>query len=136
MFGCGIEKMCRPLGEILRIGPTGTHQRPIEMMLDHPLKGPGLRALQRIQAAIEIEAVFSLNVGADEGRVRDLLAFVIDVRQLSIWRSGRERLLLAVGETGHLELDLGLGHERADFRQAETSAEAVENDHRKLLALL
>ena len=84
MFGCGFEKMRRSLGKILRIGPAGTHQRPIEMMLDHPLKGPGLGALQRVQTVVEIEAVLSLKMGADEAGVRDPLAIVVDVRQLSL----------------------------------------------------
>jgi hypothetical protein len=37
------------------------------MMLDHPLERPGLRAFAQVKAGIEIEAIFALDMGADEG---------------------------------------------------------------------
>jgi hypothetical protein len=67
MLGRSVEEMRRPLGEIVRIDPPRADQRPINMMLDHPLERPGLRAFAQVKAGIEIEAIFALDMGADEG---------------------------------------------------------------------
>jgi hypothetical protein len=103
-------------------------------MLDHPLDRPRLRALRGIEPGIEIETVFALDMGADEGLVRDHVAMIIDIGHLPLGRGIRQREHLAVWQSGHLELYLGLGDEGADFRQAETFAKPVENDHRKHLS--
>ena len=57
------------------------------------------------------------------------LGLVVDIGQLPLGRGRRHRLLLAVGEPGHLQLDFGLGHKRADFRQAEAGAKAIKGNH-------
>jgi hypothetical protein len=67
MLGRAVEEMRRPLGEIVGIDPSRADQRPIDMMLDHPLERLGLRAFAQVKAGIEIEAIFALDVGADEG---------------------------------------------------------------------
>ena len=58
-----------------------------------------------------------------------LSAVIDDIGQLSLGRGRRHRLLLAIGQARHLQLDFGLGHKRADFRQAEAGAKAIERDH-------
>jgi hypothetical protein len=68
-------------------------------------------------------------MGADEGRIGDALTVVVDVRQLALGGSRRHRPLLAVGKACHFQLDLRLGDEGADFRQAEAWAKAIEGDH-------
>src|SRR3954471_20469219 len=97
MLRPGVEKLRRPLREILRVKPATADQRRIEVMFNHPLKGPGLGALQRIQASVKVKTVFPLNVDADEGGICNPLAIVINVGQLSLWRGWRQGRLLAVG---------------------------------------
>src|SRR6266540_2739118 len=41
-----VKEMRRTLGKIVAIDPARADQRPIDMVLDHPLEGPGLRALR------------------------------------------------------------------------------------------
>jgi hypothetical protein len=77
------------------------------MMFDHPLQGPGQRALQRAEA-------------------------VVDTRQWSLWGGGPVCRLLAAG---HVQPDLALDDEGVDFRRAEGGAEAVDNDHGRLVSL-
>ena len=76
MLGRAIEEMRRPLGKIFGIDPARTDQRPIDVMLDHSLERPGLRALLQIEAGIEIEAVFALDMRANEGRIGNVAAVV------------------------------------------------------------
>src|SRR5262245_38365943 len=102
------------------------------MMLDHALECPGLRPYLAVEAGVEIKPVFALDMRADEGGIGDPLAIILDVRQLPFWRGRRHGPLLAIGEPCHLELDLGLGHERTDFRQTEACAKAVKGDHASL----
>jgi len=129
VFRCAVEEMRRPLGEIVRIDPARADQSPIDMVLDHALECPGLRAFALAKARVEIEAVFLLDMRADEGRIGDAPPFIVDIGQLPLGRCRRHRPLFAIGKPGHPELDLGLGHERADFRQAEACAKTVEGDH-------
>ena len=105
-------------------------------MLDHALERPGLRARLQRQRGVEIEAIFALDMGANEGGIGDALALVVDERQLPLGRGRRHRPFLAIGKTRHLELDFGLGHKRADFRQAEAGAKAIKRDHAKSPDLL
>ena len=121
--------MRRALGKILGIDPARADQRPIDVVLDHPLERPGLRARLQTERRVEIEAVFAFDMRANEGGVGNGLGLVVDIGQLALGRGRRHGLLLAVGEPGHLQLDLGLGHKRADFRQTETGAKAIEGNH-------
>ncbi len=125
----GIEEMRRPLGEIFTVDPARADQRPIDMVFDHPLECPGLRARLQRQRRVEIETVFGFEMGADEGGISDGLSLVDDVGQLPLGRGRRPCLLLAIGKTGHFELDFGLGHKGADFRQAEPGAKAIKGNH-------
>ena len=61
--------------------------------------------------------------------IGDAFRLVDDVGQLPLGRGRRHGLFLAIGKAGHLQLDLGLGHKRADFRQAESGAKAIERNH-------
>src|SRR3546814_14296840 len=75
LFRSGVEKARRAGGEILRRNPAEPRHRPAEVVFQHALDGPAFRALARIQPGIEVEAVFALDMGADEGAVgHDLLA--------------------------------------------------------------
>ena len=129
MLGRAVEEMRRPLGEILGIDPARADQRPIDVVLDHPLERPGLRALLQIKPGIEIEAIFAFDMGANEGGIGDALAVIVDIGQLSLGGGRRHRPLLAVGKPRHFQLDLGLGHKRADFGQAEAGAKAIKGNH-------
>src|SRR5258708_37146271 len=124
--------MRRPLGKVRIVDPARADQPPIDMVLDHPLKRPGLRARLQAEGRVEVKAVFGFEMGANEGRIGDAFDLVDDIGQLPLGRSRRPRLLLAVGQAGHLELDLGLGHERTDFRQAEAGAEAIKRNHARV----
>ena len=132
MRGCSVEEMRRPLGKVDGIDPARSNQRPINVMLDHPLERPGLRPLPQIKTGVEIEAVFGLNVRPNEGGVCNALGIIDDIGQLALGRGRRHRPLLAIAKPGHFQLDFGLGHERADFRQAESGAKSVEGDHARL----
>ena len=99
------------------------------MVLDHPLIGPGLRARLQAERGVEVETVFAFDMRANESGIGNALGLVDDIGQLPLGGTGRPCLLLAIGKTGHLELDFGLGHKRADFGQAKSGAEAVETDH-------
>ena len=46
VLGRAVEEMRRALGEIVRIDPARADQRPIDVVLDHALERPGLRALR------------------------------------------------------------------------------------------
>ena len=99
------------------------------MVLDHPLEGPGLRPRLQAERRVEIETVFGLQMRANEGGIGDRLGVIDDIGQLPLRRGRRLGLLLAIGKTGHLQLDLGFGHKGADLRQAETGAEAIKGNH-------
>ena len=99
------------------------------MVLDHPLEGPGLRTRLQAERGIEIEAVFGFQMRANERRIGDGLGVIDDIGQLPLRRGRRLGPLLAIGKTGHLQLDLGFGHKGADLRQAEAGAEAIKGNH-------
>ncbi len=117
------------LGEIIGIDPAHADQRPVEVMLDHPLDRPGLSALGEIETPIEIDVIFAFDIGADKGGVGNALSAVIDIGHLPFRRILRPCRLLLIGQAGHLELDFRLGNERADFRQAKACTCAVKDDH-------
>ncbi len=45
MLGGAIEEMRGPFCKVFSIDPARTDQCPIDMVLDHPLERPGLRAV-------------------------------------------------------------------------------------------
>jgi hypothetical protein len=47
-------------------------------MFDHAFERPGLRALLQIKWRVEIEAVFALDMCADERRIGDRIGLVLD----------------------------------------------------------
>src|SRR5260370_18051003 len=104
-------------------------------MLDHPFERPSLRARLQTERRVEIKSVFAFDMRANEGGIGDALVLVDDIGQLSLGRAGRYRLFLAIGEACHLQLDFGLGHKRADFRQTKTGAKAIEANHEELQSL-
>ena len=64
-----VEEMGRTLFEIHIVHPAVLDQREIEMVLEHALDRPGLRAFCMGQPGIEIEIVRALDMAADEGRI-------------------------------------------------------------------
>ena len=57
----------------------------IEVLLTHFFDRPGRGLLLRGQTSVEIEAVFFLDVKADEGRIGNDHALIVDIGQLSLW---------------------------------------------------
>src|SRR5258708_13770515 len=104
-------------------------------MLDHPFERPSLRARLQTERRVEMKFGFGFDMRANEGGIGDALVLVDDIGQLSLGRAGRYRLFLAIGEACHLQLDFGLGHKRADFRQTKTGAKAIEGNHEELQSL-
>ena len=60
-----VEEMRRPLGKIVGIDPARADQRPIDMVLDHPLERPGLRARLQAERRVEVETVFGSRYGRE-----------------------------------------------------------------------
>src|SRR5260221_13941374 len=104
-------------------------------MLDHPFERPGLRARLQTERRVEIKSVFAFDMRANEGGIGDALVLVDDIGQLSLGRAGRYRLFLAIGKAGHLHLDFGLGHKRADFRKTKAAAKPIEGNLEELRSL-
>ena len=119
-------------GEILVIHPARMDQREIEMIFQHALDRPGLRALFGRKALVEIEGVFLLDMGANKCRIAEAFFAIVYVRPFAFGRRHRRAPLGAVGHTGHSELHLGLHHEGAGIWKAECGAEGVENDHGRI----
>src|SRR5439155_26355040 len=68
-----VEEMRRALGKIVAIDPARADQRPVDMVLDHPLERPSLRTRLQAERRIEIETVFGFQMGANEGGIGDRL---------------------------------------------------------------
>ena len=75
-----LEELLRSALEVRIVHPAPVDQVPVEVILEHLVRGPGDAALARGQAAIEIDAVFLLEVQADVRGVGDHGAAVLDVR--------------------------------------------------------
>ena len=75
----------RPFGEIGVVHPAGMDHSPIEMFFEHFVEGPSDCALLGRKPAVEIDFVFLLQVPADEGRVRNGLAIVVDIGGACLW---------------------------------------------------
>ncbi len=126
-----VEEVARSPLEIAAQDPAGMDHAPAQVVLHHPLQGPGLGPLLGAQAAVQIDPVLVLDMGADEGRVGDQLAFIFNEWKLSLGRAVGPRHVLAIVEPRHLQLDFGLGDIGADLGQTEAGTEAVQGDHRR-----
>jgi len=104
-------------------------QRKIEMIFQNALDRPGSRLLLRRQAGVEIRAMPVFEVAANEGGIGDHRAVVVDEWNLALGRLRRRAAFAAVGEAGHLELDLGLHDEGAGIGQSEGRSKAEKRDH-------
>jgi hypothetical protein len=89
IFRHGIEEMRWPFGEILVVHPARVDQREIEMIFQHALDRPGLRALLGRKTLVEIEGIFFLDMGADERRIAETFFTILDIGDLAFWRAGR-----------------------------------------------
>src|SRR5262249_52087273 len=105
---------------------------PIEMILYHLLEGPGNGALLRIKRAIEVDVVLLLQVPADEGRIGDDLALVVNVRELALRRLLEAGRVGPIGKLRHFEQHFHFGHEGAWVWQTKSRSEAIERDHSHL----
>ena len=130
--GAGIfaKEHHRALREIGVVHPSRVEQCPIEVILRHLLERPRDRALLGGEAAVEIDPVFLFQVPADEGRIGDARAVIVDVGQLAFGRLAEAFGIGPIGQAGQLQEHLGFGHERARIRQTEIRPEDVERDHR------
>src|ERR1700730_17933482 len=121
--------MGRPLGKIGIVDPARRHQGPIKMLLAHSLGCPGHCPVLRREPGIEIEPVFFLNVKADERRIGNNQAVVIDVRQLAFWRLAKPAAICAVVEAGELQQQHGFDNKRTCIWKPEVRPKGVERDH-------
>jgi hypothetical protein len=84
-IGTALKNWAGPLA-IGVFEPARCHQGPIEMLLAHFFGRPGACPLVLRQPGIEIETVFFLDLKANEGRIGNDQAVVVDIRQLAFWR--------------------------------------------------
>lgn len=116
------EEIFRTLGEIGLVEPARIDQRPIEMVLRHLFERPSDCALLRRQPLVEIDAVFVFQMPADERRVGNRLAVIIDVRQLALRGLAKAGRVGSVSKASHFQQHFNLGDERgsgqADRRRA------------------
>src|SRR6516225_10120293 len=77
--------------------------------------------------------VFVFQMPADESRIGNPLAVVIDVRQLALWCPPKAGVVDPVSKAGHFHQHLGLSDEWARIRETECKSKCVERDHRSLL---
>jgi hypothetical protein len=87
------------------------------------------RALFGGKAVVKLDAVFLFDVPADEGRIRHLGAFIVDVGQLAFGRLEKARSVNAVRKASHLQQHFGFGHERTRIRKIKRGAERIQRDH-------
>jgi hypothetical protein len=113
------EEIFRTLGEVDVIDPARIDERPIEVVLRHLFECPSDGALLRQQSLVEIHAVFVFQMPADERRVGNPFAVIIDVRQLALWRPAEPGGVGSVSKAGRFQQHFSLGDERARVRQTE-----------------
>src|SRR5262249_4063876 len=123
----------RSSGEIGIIERARIDERPIEMVLRHLFERPSDGALLRRQSLVEIDAIFVFQVPADERRVGNLLAVIIDVRQLALRGPAKAGGVGSISKAGYFQQHFNLGDERARIGQTEGGPKWVECDHRSLL---
>jgi hypothetical protein len=70
---------------------------------------------------------------ADQRRVGNLLAIIIDVRQLALRGLTKASGVGSVSKASHFQQHFNLGDERTRVRQTEGGPKCVECDHRSLL---
>src|SRR5579872_5549947 len=128
-FRRAVEEMCRSLGEVPIVHPARMQQGEIELIFQHALHRPGERALERVKTAIEIDAIGTLEMRADESGIGDDKPIIVDEGQLALRRGLRAAALPLVGKPRHLELHFRLHHERTGVGKAESRAEAEQCDH-------
>jgi hypothetical protein len=99
------------------------------LLLERSLEGPSGRALRGLEAAVEVGLVLLLQVPADEGRVRDAFAVVVDVGELALRGFGEAPGIDLVGLPRHLQEDFCLHDERARIGQAQPRSKSIERYH-------
>src|SRR5829696_7459395 len=78
------EELRWACGEIGIVDPAVADHGPIEVVLAHLLDRPSDRPPLGGQTGVEVDAVFALQMQADEARVGDDRAVVVDVGQLAL----------------------------------------------------
>ena len=127
--GARLKKFAGPAFEVGVVHPAPVDHHPVEVILEHLLRRPGDAALARRESAIEVDAVFLLEVQPDERGVRDDGAVVIDERQLALRRAQKPLVFVLVFQLRKLEQHLRLHHEGTGIGQSEGRAEGVQRDH-------
>src|SRR5262249_43670109 len=84
-----VEEAGGALTEILVDQPPVVHADPVELVFDHFLERPGSRLLGGVEPEVEVDPVFLLDVPADEGRIRNHYAVVVDIRDFTLGRAGK-----------------------------------------------
>jgi hypothetical protein len=80
MAGARLKKFFGPFPVVGLVEPAPVDHDPVQVILEHLLGGPADAAIARTQAAIEVDAVFLLEVQADQRRIRDHGLAIADVR--------------------------------------------------------
>src|SRR5207253_921090 len=66
---------------------------------------------------------------ADESRIGNPLAIVVNVRQLALWCPSKAGVVDPIDKAGHFQQHLSLGNERTRIRETEGRPKCVERDH-------
>ena len=82
--GNTLEELSHPRIEVFVVDPARVQDRPIGVIFEHLLEGPGDGPLLVIEPLVEVDPVFLLQVPTNEGRVRDRLAVVNNVGELAL----------------------------------------------------
>jgi hypothetical protein len=80
-------------------------------------------------SGIEIETVFFLDVKADERRIGNDQAVVIDIRKLAFWRFAKPAAIFGVLNTSEFQQQHGFNNERTSIWKPEVRPKRVERDH-------
>jgi hypothetical protein len=99
------------------------------MLFAHFFDGPSGRLLRCVEPGVEIETVFFLDVKADERRIGNDQAAVIDVRQLAFWCLAIAAAIFAINKTSELQVQHGIDNERNAIGKPEVRPKRVERDH-------
>src|ERR1700719_2683318 len=90
----------------------------------------------RREPGIEIEPVFFLDVKADERRIGNDQAVVIDIRQLAFWRLAIPAAIFAILKTSEFQQQHDFDNEGTSIWKPEVRPERVERDHGSGLSLI
>ena len=125
-----VEEAGRALVEILVDHPAIMHDRPVEMILAKLLEGPGSSDQIGVATLVEVEAVFLLDMEADQRRIRDeLAAILLEYRKFSLGRVLEIGGLGRIGDARHPEQRMRLENEGAGIDEPEGGTKDMKYRH-------